>query len=592
LSLLSDTQRKRLEYFFGLNLPRTRMELGFDLVRPKRKGTKPWRSKKAIDVRLTEAKEEPTRLFEQIRMQTRYLNRYSLGQIQRLSLTTRVMQWFYPAAYQQMQGIAKVKSGIPEDAYQRELLDLIADTTRALITSYQLVFQADYQQNRFWYARARRRIYQCAFRILELIKLEQRLCGLRFQTLNAKHWRLANTLYRAIRDYENVELPLPSLDETTREIHDSRTPALQDIYAAIQIFWILDPAAWPERTQSFIHTYCNSVDQGIIISDYDGGTVEPDSMVTQCYRDRPPSKVAGPAEHGPPVLIDYRILARTMRDDYRELFKARAEQNNYLIPRNLRPLEPIYQLVTGRIMSRNLDNPRIWEDLSHSRQQQRDLRIYTGFGEVQAHLLAVFSGSDTIRRTGQMSDLLAMRSAKIGEDESSTEESLWYVLYQDERRLRLKTQETRFTNPMQIGTILAYGFGDDEILRPRIGKVSRLHHPEPGHVVIDIDHLTNYAAPVQMQKMIYCADHQQREVTGKPAVALLTHDTSRGWGALIPYQDRYWEGAIVELQVGRNKLQVEFVTLLDVSPEFMYFRLDERIQRLRSPTYPFGVPSA
>jgi hypothetical protein len=75
--------------------------------------------------------------------------------------------------------------------------------------------------------------------------------------------------------------------------------------------------------------------------------------------------------------------------DYVELSRARADRNRFAMPPRLARLEPVHQTSIGYLLHRNLRLPGLWGDVSSSRARHRDLRIYVGYDEVRAHLLAI-----------------------------------------------------------------------------------------------------------------------------------------------------------------------------------------------------------
>jgi hypothetical protein len=287
-------------------------------------------------------------------------------------------------------------------------------------------------------------------------------------------------------------------------------------------------------------------------------------------------------------VIDYSILALSIRKDYVELSRARTDRNHFAMPPRLAQLEPVYQTATGYLLHHNLALPHKWADISSSRQRHRDLRIYTGYNEVRSHLLAIFRGGSRMQRSRELSNLFAQRSAVIGEDDSSTRESLWYVLYDSEQQMRIKTQETRFTNRMFIGNLLAYGFGAAEVSKPRIGKVNRIYRPETGTVIIDIEYLASFATPIALHKRNPAAETEpgKIKVVGKPLAALLIYHPTRGWGVITPPQDSFWEKTPVGIQTGKRVTLGELAEAQDVTDEFHWFQVASDSFPSKAPEYP------
>jgi hypothetical protein len=583
-------ERARIRHFLGSDLPPRLLELRFGLLPPRRCASKPPRSEKQLYAKLQANRATPSEYMEALLSLTRSMNRCPMPAARRFARVDALARWLYIEVAPKLKEMADATTGIPEHAGRAAQLDQIEETVQALLYGYQLVFAADYERSRFWYARVRDRVHQCAARILELIKLKHRITGLRYAPLPPETWRLANTVFAVMRACESTNVPLPTLGANEMAIAGPRQASLDQLYAWIQTYHILDYSAWPEQGQFFIDEYCSAVDGGIRIHDHDGSSLvaAKDTMLAACYQETPPARTLTAGNLGPVVIIDYRILADSIRLDYVELSRARADRNRFAMPRRLARVEPVHQTAIGYLLYRNLRLPDQWGDLGGARQRHRDLRIYVGYDEVRAHLLSIFASEGRATQSRELSNLFARRSAMIGEDDSATKESLWYVLYEGAERMRIKTQETRFTTRMFIGNLLAYGFGRRQVFQPRIGKVNRIYRPEPGTVVIDIEYLASYGTPVTLHRRDVSAPAEagKLRVIGHPLRALLIHHPKRGWGIITPPQEGFWEQTAVGIQNGRRVTLATLGEARDVTDEFCWFSMDSKSFPQQSPGYP------
>jgi len=627
---LLQRERARIRGFFGLNLPERDIDLRFDLLPFARGGRKPPLTEDKLRAHLQAHRATPKEFLEAGLAVARDLNRYPMSDKRRMAMTDALAYAIYAEIAQAVKEITKQEGGIPEQAGRQRMLELFENCVSALTESYQLLFAAGYGRGRFWYARIRPRVYRSACRIMELIKLHHRIVGLRYMPLPSKATRTANTVFVAMRACEPVDFPIDALSERSHAIDARGTASLSQHYASLLTYPLLDYSAWPEQEQFFIDTYCNAIPDAIRFHDYDpkaptkapieappvapekvseqapnkampkaqtqrkpSGTspsgTRKDQFLVGCYQDSPPArKLPRQAQIGPALVIDYSTLALSIRKDYAELSRARTDRNHFAMPPRLARLEPVYQTATGYLLHHNLALPHKWGDISSSRQRHRDLRIYTGFEEVRSHLLAIFRGGSKMQRSRELSNLFAKRSAVIGEDDSSTRESLWYLLYDSEQQMRIKTQETRFTNRMFIGNLLAYGFGAAEVIKPRIGKVNRIFRPESGTVIIDIEYLASFATPIALHKRNPAAetDSGKIKVVGKPLAALLIYHPTRGWGVITPPQDNFWEKTPVGIQTGKRVTLGELAEAQDVTNEFHWFQVASASFPSKAPAYP------
>ena len=584
-------ERARIRNFFGLDLPPRTIELRLELVPPNRKGRRPPLVAHKLHAVLKASRATPREFMERFLLTARDISRYPMSKKRRLALIELLARQLYVEVAPALKVISKEGGGIPEQEGRTAMLVLYERCVNALSDSYLLILASDYERSNFWYARVRPRVYLCACRILELTKLHHRIMGLRYMPLPSATTRVANTVFVAMRACEQVDFPIDALSARTQALDTRSTVSLQQLYASLLSYVILDYAAWPEQEQFFIDTYCNSIQDAIRFDDYTAPPVTraKDQLLVGCYQDSPPGpKLPAGAGIGPVLTIDYRILADSIRGDYVELSRARGDRNRFAMPPRLARVEPVYQTATGYLLYRNLEQPGKWSDIGAGRQRHRDLRIYTGYDEVRSHLLAIFRGGSRMQRSRELSNLFARRSAVIGEDDSATRESLWYVLYDNERQMRIKTQETRFTNRMFIGNLLAYGFGAKEVYKPRIGKVNRIFRPEPGTVIIDLEYLASFATPIALYKRNPAAETEpgKIKVVGKPLSALLIYHPTRGWGIITPPQDGFWEKTAVGIQTGKRVTLGELGEAQDVTNEFNWFKVSADSLPASAPDYP------
>jgi len=584
-------ERARVRNFFGLDLPERKIALRFDPLPPKRGGNKPPLTETKLQALLHSKRTTPREFLGHILSTSRDLNHYPLSSKRRMALTELLANALYAAIVPKLDEIAKAGGGIPEQDGRRATLELFERGVLILTDSYRLIFAVDYGRGRFWYVRARPRAYRCACRILELIKLHHRIVGLRYMPLPPTTSRIANTLFAAMHACEPVDFAIDTLSAHAPVIDARATASLRQHYASLLSYTILDYSAWPEQEQFFIDTYTNAIQDAITFSDYEPNAARrhKDLFVVGCYQESPPArKLPAQPDLGPVLSIDYGILATSIRKDYAEMSRARADRNQFSMPPRLARMEPVYQTATGYLLHRNLELPHKWGDLSSSRQRHRDLRIYTGFEEVRAHLLSIFRGGSRMQRSRELSNMFARRSAVIGDDDSATRESLWYVLYDNNEQMRIKTQETRFTNRMFIGNLLAYGFGAEQVFKPRIGKVNRIFRPEAGTVIIDIEYLASFATPIALHKRNPAAETEpgKIKVVGKPLSALLIHHPTRGWGVITPPQENFWERTSVGIQTGKRVTLGALGEAQDVTNEFHWFYVESNSFPSKAPDYP------
>ncbi len=602
---LLDEEGTRWARFFGTHLPRRVLDLAFDLPVPSRQASRADLSADRTRERYAASANNRRTQLASIVEHVRTLNRSRVAPHPRFALAELALATLAPIGREAVADTLEGPGGVPEHEGRREALDSLGNALQVLLAAYQTVLESDYRKTPFWYLRARRRVHLCAHRILELILLIQQVRALRYQRLDGSHWRIANTVFRAMLDYEQVDIPLETVGSLLRARRSRDTQSLRELYATLQAPWILDFLGWPESLMPFVLEYFRSIRDAVAFLPehpadlpHNGNRIPsetrtraPNIAWTGCYRTREPDQDPGPDSEGPALALDYSVLLAQAAADFQELRKARSERNPYLLPRRFARLDPARQLAAGHLMVRIVERERCAEPDPRHRGEARDIRIHAGFQEVFAHLQAVHDRDGRFATRRQLSDLFAQRSAAIGEDHTATDKSLWYVVQEVPGRLRLQTQETRFTVRLAIGSFLAFGTGEAGIRRPRLGKVARIHRPESGLLLVDVLEFADYARPTAVRRAdAIGGTGGAPQVRGETLRAILIYGDQVGWSLLMPEHERFWEHTKVVLLGGNKETALELAELRDLGEGFCLFRLRARLEQGCRPQYP--QPSA
>lgn len=583
---LLDTESSAWARFLGTHLPPRALDLRFELLPPHRRGEAPLLDPRRLRQLALERNNNIGALLKGLTEQMRLLNRYRLPPKRRFSLAEVHLSLLFPAANALVQRQIKEPGGIPENAQRAELLNAVASAFQALVTAYQIIIAADYDRGRFWYARVRGRVHRCAHRIIDLIGLVQQVNALRYQRLSDANWRVANTVFCVMLDCEQVDIPLDSPGSLMSGGHSSGPASIRERYAALHVPWVLDFLCWPEAQLPVVLHYARSIQDGVRIFPADTSVCGTHQALTRCYRAAEPTPGAkqrpGGEGDGPTILIDYQILASQVSADFKELIKARAARNPFLLPRRFASIGAGLQLTVAHRMMR-LVEPRLRQGSPNTpSEQQEDLRIHVGFDEVYAHLQTIFSTDGRLAARRQLSNLFAQRSALIGEDHTAAEESRWHVMQELSDRVRLRTQETRYTTPIVIGSLMVYGHGEDGIRTPALGKVERIFRPEARTVLVDVMAFAEYARPVTLRS----ADDQIEASENSPTRGLLVHARDKGWGLMLPDQTRFWTGTKVSVDIGGRVRALRLSELRDIGEGYALFGVDTRSGERVAPSYP------
>ncbi|MFZ4478639.1 MAG: hypothetical protein ACOYNZ_01955 [Rhodoferax sp.] len=478
---------------------------------------------------LDEAKEAPAEYLGVLLAVIKHLNRCAMKPQQRLALTRDVLNLCYPVAQAQIAKHAKT-GGVPEDEERKLALTRLVEITTILIISFQILFDGYYRGNNFRYARAHTVVQECASRIFELMILKQQACALRYQVLEPRDWRAVNTLFYVMSIYEDVERAFPTLQKLLQQGGARSAASLREQFAVLHIVAKFDMLRWPAHLQWVISNYVYGVENAAPVRVAVDGAPGRDELVAHCYGE----KAAGLPLQNPPapaLLIDCRNLKEAIRKDCMGLVDSKKRHDAAAMPPRFARFREADHLVISDQLVRGLGNAEV-DECVETETSVYDLRIFVGFSEVfdlLHHQQGEFASED------RLADTLAKRSARIAEDHLATARSTWSLLFRDDKMLRLSTQETRFTTGMNIGSLLAYGLGEN-INRPSLAVVVRIFRPSSREVIIDLQSIAHYAEQVLMT-----VNAAQQSATGarhgRAALLLFDKSSLGGWGLMFQPQD-------------------------------------------------------
>ena len=468
---------------------------------------------------LKNADESPAEYFGVLKTRIRYLNRCDLKPALRLDVTREVLGLFYAKALEQMTRQARV-GAIPESEQRKLILSAVIDIAQILGVSYQILFSHYYKGSAYAYNRSHHLVLESASRILELLNLKQQALALRYQLLNEVDWQAANSLFYVMSVYEDVLQAAPTLKQALKlETADSYC----ELYAALHLVARFDPLRWPTHLQWIVKSYMKTIANGVSVRvGTAGDKIGRDNLIS--YRDSTASAGIKPQDKplDQALIFACGTLFAAIRKDCLSLIKAAKTNRIDEVPERFAAFKESERFIISEQLFIGLDP--VEDGIKSARETNiDDLRIFVGFSAVFAllqHRQSDFASEE------RLADALAKRSAVMAEDHHATKNSMWSLLFKDERMMRLSTQESGYTTAMAIGSLLAYGIGD-EVNRPSLAVVSRIFRPSGKSVVIDITCIANYAEAV-----VFSLQSGKNE-QGKQAI--LVHDKLRSnqWDLIV-----------------------------------------------------------
>ncbi len=523
---LSRRRSKTIEFRFALPAPNARTRLP-EFYNGKLAGE------------LASLAQAPLEQIGLVRKSVHDLNRCKIGPKGRLDVSRRALVLFMPLLRQAMGRFAK-EGGVPDAPLRRDILDACGDVLHLLAQSFLSVFKSHYDKPDAQFAHEIETARLAACRALELIHLEQRVCGLRYKELPDHRWYAVDTLFHIMRAYDDVEASVPQLDTDVYENHAGRQTSLRDAFLALQMTRRLDLLQWPASLQGVLAGYLEAHLDQLAILDGRGEPVGPAQWACPCSSSAvTPSMSAGQKEALPSLVIDFGALGTRIRQDCTRIVQAQRSPGSVAVPKKMQQVSSLERLALAHHFVRSLEAgaARPGRELQEPVQ---GMHMYVSFRDVYLYIFHILSGK--ARAQGQrFVDLFAGRSAVIAEDHDADHHSLWFVLRHDNRIIRLKTQETDFTTPLEIGSLVAYELGERDRQRPRLAIVSRICRPDGKNFIVDMDRLAKYAEPVSVER----AD--EGEAQPEQLAGLLVHDPDLGWNLLFSSKNTLAESCPVRV---------------------------------------------
>lgn len=524
----------------------------------------------------------PQEYFKLLQTQLRFLNRATISSKRRLRLHRAIETLFYPKAVEQANEFAK-RGGIPDSEARQQILDSIIDLAQTLIVSNQILFQNYYTGGNFGYAGARKEVKRCASRILELTSFKQRILSMRYQKLGERDWLACNSVYYVMSCYEDVMEPVSTL---CSELNTPGIPArnLLELFVSIQMHGLVDLMGWPTHLQGFLSNYLSEIELPVQVRPLDASSkIDRNALIVYCKEGRPPRRLPAANVTGAALLLDCKVLMDTVRRDCLNLIASKRDKKPELMPKRFFRLPEIERYVVSDLLTRAFFDANSETEIEEQEQKVADLRVYVGLQAVMSLLNTTFNPGNSER----LADQLAKRSALIAEDHVATVESAWYILHQDSKMIRLRTQETKFTTPMNVGALLAYGLGDDAVNRPRLAVVARIFRPSAKTVMIDLYRLSRYAEPVMITLDDMAAEASIPD-KGRPAL-LMFDENIGGWCLAVAPNGIYLTAKKLTVKRKNQAISLTLNALKNVTTDFYLFSTSLTAEQLgfnATPEYP------
>ncbi|MCK5385841.1 MAG: hypothetical protein KAJ39_01560 [Gammaproteobacteria bacterium] len=533
-------------------------------------------SRKNIIKQLDMYKQFPVRLLEESSNVLQKINRVLIKPKQRKELAELLASYIYPVVLLWYEKYQNEENSLPESGERRNTLIASIDAIQQLSTAYKLLFREHYSDDNKKYNNL---AYQYGVRSLELIRLEQRLRALRYQKLPKVSWQHCNQLFFALvhhnvvdEDYELIGLIAVRKESDKLRLGGVPKSSARKLYLSIQLFGLLDVTTWPTRMFHIPDGYLDMLaGEGLKVTADNGATLKPGFLLTHYRNEMPPLFKRSDNLPAPLIQFDYTNLYNVLVKDHKEIgkqqFLEEFDESKFSRPLvNISEVDrvPVIELMIMGLTSRERRQKR------HASFDDSILSVYFGFHEVNRLLQDIVAPDQArVRESRQFIDTLAMSSAVLADEQKSHMTANWTITNFSAGGLLISTEETDFSNPIQIDMLVAFTMPDNK-KHPVLGFVRRLNRPHSKQVEIAIVRLSNYAETAGVQ--------DQNELDSSTAkAAILIKDVRGEWNLIIKTSMHFLKGQPLKLiRANGSPLPVRL-------GEVVYAKKDFKVFELRSP---------
>jgi len=580
MSLFSRTKQEKKEELFSRNknIDANLGELS-GLSLPFKSADKNDLNRKEIIQKLDAYKTFPVRLLEEASHVLLKINRVLLKPKQRKEFADLLASYIYPVVSLWYDKYQKAENSLPESNERRNALVASVDAVHQLSISYKLLFREYYSKDAREYKKNSQLAYQFGARSLELIRLEQRLRALRYQKLPKVSWQHCNQIFFSLLHYNEIDenyklIGLIAVRKTTDKLRKGGVPdsTVRKLYLSIQLFGLLDVTTWSTRMFHVPDCYLDLLaGEGFKIVADDGGNLKSGFLLTHYKNEMPPVFKRNDNLSSLFIQLDYTSLYNVLVKDHQEIGKQQFldefDESKFSLP--LAEMKVVDRVPAIELMIMGL-TARERRQKRHSLFDDSRLSVYFGFREV-SRLLKDLVAPDQVRvkESRQFVDTLALSSAILADEQKSYLATSWTITNFSAGGLLISTEETDFSNPIQIDMLMAFTMPDNK-KNPVLGFVRRLNRPSSKQVEIAVVRLSNYAETAGVQA--------QNELDSSTAKAVILIKNIRGeWNLIIKTSMLYSKGQPLKLiRANGSHLPVRL-------GEVIYTKKDFKVFELRSP---------
>ncbi len=527
--------------------------------------------------KLGQLQQFPTRMLEEAVTILGSLNMMQLKPEQRLEISNMIMAQIYPVLAIWYQKYQALESSLPESNDRRLTLTVSVKVLEQLSISYMRYFKELFTPLPRQFKKQSSKLSAAGFRLMEIFMLLQRLRALRYQKLTRNEWQNCNQLLFSLLLHDAVDkryklhgsVGIRSECSTRDSRKDFLNRSVRKLYLSIQLFGLMDVSTWPTRMFHLPDAYLDYLDaDGLKMRDDNGQELKPGFLYTDMYQDIALRFNRPEMEHKPAAQVDISILYHALVKDHEAIAKMNFI-SDFDISKLSRPLQRMNEQERVPILDMMLLalQPRKRKQRRHAVFSDDVLKVYFGKNEVML-LLTDLSHHDIqeVMRSRQFVDTLAQEPSTFSGNDGMPLRSIWRIVNFSTGGMLLRTRESDFSKPVQLGQLMAF-IPEDNIRKPTLGVVVRLHRYDDGFVEVALRCLSNYA------EAAFLFDQSQMEADKGRAI-IIYQDMNDQWYLIVNAASDFVPGMpFLLIRSKGNQVPVRLGETLMAKKDFLIFEM-------------------
>jgi len=554
----------------------------------------------------------PTELLREIDRYLQRVNTEKMRNSKRMAWIGHALQYACPAMRKIYSEHYKSEA-LPESHDRREGLVAAANVCSQLAVGYKRQLNEDFALPDIRYARVRPRVRHYALRVLELLRMEQRLRAMRYQNLSEKNWQDCNQVFFALSQCEDVDEQQLSLNclqvllDSSANEGVRRAPAmtsLSQVYLYIQFNGLFNINALLCQKLHVVDAQIASIIDSITVIPDHGKELGHGKLLVYHGQDCPPYfkrqdevqrkkqlawlAARGEFSAGEALSSEYKLrafiidvapldamlmkehqkfLVRFESQDFVEDVKAKGAKNKY---NTVADQDDLANLLTIDAMCDGLQLKQRKEEREYI-LGQKVLYVYNGFMSVYKLLVDMATEKENenpdLAIDNDLRDALAGRSALIAADLQDNEFGQWFVVDRSEGGVHIKTRESEFTTALFIGQLVAFAYSREGLAKPTLGYVVRLRRNVRKEIEVTVRILSKAAVATAVQSEFLIKNDM-----ALPAI-VLEGDATVGRRLMLHHSHRLSSGTLVKTELDQQKTEI-VSGMLKIQREFVIYSLE------------------